>query len=166
MNRHPVTLSRDGTEVYVDLISSPAASQISQQPYLLPLVREIVVSLKLTGKIVQMERDMGRIIGTTDVVATSDKDAVLYAKPLKSATFVRFVKNRPLAPTSYLAVELRKAEEGGYQLWSVRFGRTVPELPGEADDAESRQFWDTHAVIWGNRPVQAQTISKDCPWPA
>src|SRR5688500_13859889 len=104
---HPVS-SQNGVNVYVNLTRSPAAVRISQQPHILTLAKELLESLKFGGPKLTIEHDFGRVIGNTDVVETSAKDTVVYAKKLHQPTFCRFVRRRQLAPSQYLSMLMLK----------------------------------------------------------
>ncbi len=165
MNKHPIAVSANGMEVYTNLVASAAGKQISAQPHLATLAQEVLASKNLSGTDVVLEAHMGRIVGTSDVVKTTDKDAVFYAKPTGSNEFMRFVKNRSYIPTHYLTLVLKEGESG-YELLDINIGRKRPYIPGSplASDT-SEAFWAEHARIWENRSAQLQTITKDCPWP-
>lgn len=162
---HPVAHTRNGVLVNVDLIESFAALQIAQQPYLLTLAGSLLSDCKVNGQHVWIERDMGHDIGVCDVVETSDKDTIIYAQQAKSQIFVPFVKNRKMERTSFISLELLLNDDQSYSLHQIIFGHPVPSFPySNTESADSRDFWTSHALLWGDWPIQSKTITKDCPW--
>jgi len=164
MIKHPVAVTKNKKEVYVDLVASKAGKQIAAQPHLVNLAQEILSSEDYSGERVIIERHMGRVIGTSDVVKTTDKDTIFYAKTVGSQEFMRFVKNRSYTPSHYLTLVLREEAEG-YLLTAIMIGRHRPELPDSLEATpESAAYWTEHASIWEPRVAQLQSITKECPW--
>src|SRR5256885_12271874 len=131
--KHPVGYTRNGMTVYVDLIRSRAAKHIAQQPHLLGLVEEVLRQTALQGPAINLEHDMGRVIGYSSVVSTTDADTVFYAQLLRDTTYTRFVKNGKPLPTPYLTIVLRSGEgKGSYELYDTWIGRLSLPLPGSA----------------------------------
>lgn len=162
---HPVTTTKNGVEICVNLISSPAAPKISKQPHLLALAKEVLARTRLKGETVLIEEDLGRTVGTTEIVETTPGDTILYAKRPKSDSFTRFVKNRKMAETSTFSIELRQNSKNVYQVWDLRIGGYAPATPSEQNESKkSKTFWSNHAVVWENGVAQAHTITKECPW--
>jgi hypothetical protein len=153
-----------GAVVYVNLINSPAGHYLSRRPYLMNIVKEVVQGAKLTTKI-SIERDMGRVIGTTDIVETTEKDIIYYAMPIKKSNFSRFAKNRYPQPSAKLTIFLEKDDTGSYELLDTWIGPCSPPFPGD-DKATSgsRLYWETHALAQDAHPVQSKTITKVCPY--
>jgi hypothetical protein len=58
---------------------------------------------------------MGRVIGSTDIVRTSDTDRIYYAQPLKAVVYSRFARNRRPQPSNILTVVLMQDPDGSYQ---------------------------------------------------
>jgi len=162
---HPLVVTTGGTEVYVDLIQSPAARHIGQQPHILNLATRLLQTAKLKGEDVALEYDFGRPIGNTDVVETTAKDVIVYAKQLKQDTFTRFVKRRSFTSSSFLTLNLLRDKEGNYELYDVRIGKTSPPVPGGTNETvDSKDFWLTHAVVLEGQPLQTSTLTKDVPY--
>lgn len=160
-----VGVSANNHQVYTSIINSAAERCFSRQPYLVSLVRGIVESLDLNGPVMNVTRDMGRAIGNTNIVATEDKDQIFYAQRPKHDDVLRFVKNRPMEPSSELSVTLRKDDDGNYELVNVWIGPACPSFPG-ADGAseDSKPYWQTHALTAGSELISAQSVTSVCPY--
>lgn len=163
---HPLGVTSDGIEIVVDLINSDASSNIARQPQLIGLAKEVLSGKKLTGEEMRLEQDMGRDVGYDPVVRTQPEDAVFYAQALRDTTYTRFIKSNKAFSTSYVAVILRRSEDGKtYELQDVRIGRLVPPRPGAANEApESKEYWSSHAVAYEGQVLQPRTITKECPY--
>src|SRR5688572_12334778 len=132
--KHPIGHTRNGVPVYVDLIGSQAAKRIAQQPQLLALAKEMLEKTTVQGKETSIERDMGRLIGYSFVVATTEKDTILYGRLLRDDLYTRFVKNGKPLSTHYLSVTLRKGGNNHYELCDIWIGRLNPPRPGSANE--------------------------------
>ncbi|OGG58799.1 hypothetical protein A2765_05265 [Candidatus Kaiserbacteria bacterium RIFCSPHIGHO2_01_FULL_56_24] len=111
--------------------------------------------------------DFGRVIGETICVATAAGDEIVYAQRPRRAGLTRFVKNRAPEPCSALVAILMKArdEADTYVLVSAFVGhRPEPEPWDKNATANSRAFWDSHALVWGSEPVVPGTETSVCPW--
>ncbi len=166
--KHPIVQSRNGAQVYVDLIQSQAAKHISQHPHLLGLLAEALQQITLRGADAILEHDMGHVIGYSFVIKTAgsnNDDGVFYAQLLRDNTYTRFVKKGKPVATRYLSMVLRRDEDGAYELTDVHIGRQSPPRPGTADEtAESKSYWDTHAAILGSETLQLRSITKVRPY--
>ncbi len=163
--KHIIAMSANNKEIYVYLIQTVAAAQISRQPHLASLVKEIADSLILAEPTVSIEYDMGRTIGYGEILETKENDTIFYAKQAKSDAYTRFVKNRKTQPTSSLCMTLSRDKEGDYELTGVYIGEQSPAIPGTEDaTGESKNFWETHAVVYNGQPILASTQTKDCPY--
>lgn len=163
---HPLGVTPDGIEICVDLIKSEASSNIARQPQLIGFAKEMLAGKRLTGEEVRLEQDMGREVGYDTVVPTQSDDAVFYAQILRDTTYTRFIKSNKAFSTSYVAVILRRSEDGKtYELQDVRVGRLVPPRPGAPDETpESKEYWSSHAVAYEGQILQPRSITKECPW--
>ena len=163
--KHPVGSTRNGATVYVNLIGSKAAAHISQQPRLLEYVKEALAKTSVRGAETTFECDMGRAIGYNFVVATSEKDSIFYAQLAREDTFTRFVKNGEPLSTQYLTVVLSRDGTNNYELLDTWIGRISPAQPGtEKETDESKSYWETHALVLENQPLQLRTVTKTCPY--
>jgi hypothetical protein len=145
--------------------SSHAATHLQDTPELLACVKEVLANLEPESEKIYTDHDMGREVGTTDLVETTDKDEILYVKRLNRDNYTRFVKNRTAQPTNYITIILNRDSAGEYELFSAWTGRAAPQFPGdELETAESRPFWQTHALVWGNQAVQENSEVYEWPW--
>lgn len=157
--------SNDVYDVYVNLISSSAGHYLSRRPYVIALVKELLAVKTLRGERIVIERNMGRDIGTTDVVPTSDKDTIYYARPLKSDVYSRFAKNRHPQTSNTLTVIAQRDSDGNYEVSDTWIGTSRPPFPGDKQEtAESRTYWQTHALVQDAHVIQSKTLTKTCPY--
>lgn len=162
---HLIGTDRSGVGVYVNLIRSLAAEHISHQPQLLTLAKELLSSQTISGEVAAIEHDFGRTIGGSEVVETTEKDTIVYAKRLKHETFSRFVRKRQLKPTSFLSMSLKKWDDGSYEVSDIWFGRQMPAFPlDETATAESKSFWKSHAFVFEGQLLQFRTLTKEAPY--
>jgi hypothetical protein len=165
MYRYIVTESPGGYEVYVNLISSSAGHYLSRHPYVIRLIKEVIGPMKLTKSRMIIERDMGRIIGNTDIVETKDDDTIFYAQPNKKSVFSRYAKNRNPLPSRKLTIMLQKDSKGNYEVFDTWIGPSTPPFPGDENEtAKSKQYWATHALANDSQSIQTKTITKICPY--
>lgn len=167
INTHLVTTTSNNVSIYVNLTHSPAGARISRQPHLLNLLKEALAPLELTDTEIYIEHDMGRVIGNSEIVATTDKDSIVYARRPKSQTYIRLVKNRQFLPTNYLTIVLKQMDNGDYDLVDIWPGHKAPPFPDEEHATkDSQAFWADHAIVLDGQPIQAGTLTKDCPYEA
>jgi hypothetical protein len=165
MYKYSILESSNGYEIYVNLIESPAGKYLSRQPYVINLVREVLDKKKLSGPEVIIEQNMGRVIGNTEIVPTSEKDTIFYAQPFKKKVFSRYVKNRSMSPSTQLTIVIIKDEVGDYEITNAWIGPSSPPFPGdERATTTSRTYWETHALVADSQIIQSKTITKVCPY--
>ena len=165
MYKYVISRSLGGYEIYVNLIASNAGQYLSRHPYIINLIKEVLVPMKLKSSEVTIERDMGRIIGNTDIIETTEKDTIFYAQPTKKSVFSRYAKNRYPSPSRSLTIVLKKDEEGNYELEETWIGPHTPPFPGDENATDkSKPYWQTHALVQDAQTVQAKTITKVCPY--
>lgn len=165
MYRYVITESPHGYEVHVNLINSSAGRYISQNPHMLSLMTEVLKSVDLTESSMVIERDMGRVIGNSNIVETTEKDTIYYAMPTKKSGFTRFAKNRGPAPSSKLSIFLQKDADGHYEVIDTWVGPYSPPFPvDDTASVKSKTYWDTHALAQDAYSVQSKTITKVCPY--
>ena len=154
-----------GYKVYVNLISSSAGRYASRHPQVINLMKEALVTVKLSGAEVSVEKDMGRVIGNSDIVETTDKDTIYYAQPIKQTVFSRIARNRLPSPSRKLTVHLKRDKAGNYEIINAWVGPSSPPFPGDKDEkSNSKAYWQTHALVQDAQKVQSQSITKTCPY--
>ncbi len=165
MYRYVITESPRGYEVYVNLIDSSAGRYLSRQPYVINLVQDVLSPMNLSKPKMAIEYDMGRKIGNTDIVETSEKDTIFYAQPSKKEVFSRFAKNRRPSPSHKLTIILERDAAGDFEILDTWIGPCSPPFPGDKNEtAKSRIYWETHALVQDAMPVQSKTITRVCPY--
>jgi hypothetical protein len=165
MYRFTIAQSENGIDIYVNLISSSAGHYVSRRPYVIDLLKEICRSANISGPKVVIERNMGRNIGTTDIVETSDTDTIYYAQPIKTATFSRFARNRYPQLSKILTVIMVRDSDGNYEVQDTWIGPSRPPFPGdEHEAANSKVYWQTHALVQDAQAIQSKSITKTCPY--
>lgn len=163
--KHPIVQAKNGATVYINLIGSQASASIAQHPYLLGLVKELLQQTTVKGLRMYFDHDMGRPVGSANVVETSDKDTILYAQALHGDQYKRFVKNGQPLSTQHISVVLQRDEDGGYELTDAWVGPLRPPNPGaDAATEASRRYWDNHAFVLDREPIKLRTLTKTCPY--
>lgn len=120
----------------------------------------LVVSGMTLGKndIIKSEIDMGRVIGVTDCVTTTQFDDIVYAKRSGRPWDSRFVMNRTPEPCSHITVVMKRNGDR-YRLLTAYIGRMAEKEPDDysiRNDFEymkAKHFWNTHALVWGKQEV-------------
>jgi hypothetical protein len=110
--------------------------------------------------------EFDRTIGISHCVETSESDEIVYAIREKRREYMRFVKDRKCEETSKMTVIIKKIPSG-WKVISAWFGIPAPVIPGDRnmkDEAVSRNFWMTHALVWGTQPVYDHSVQTACPW--
>lgn len=162
--REMIAKSKNDMSIYIDDQATNAALHILETPQLLDLVAEMLRDEALTGDKVAIEKNLGRVIGETSLIETSDQDEIVYAKRLHREKFTRFVKHKTVQPTNFVTVILHK-KDTGYDLWSAWCGRLVPTSPGGDDEMpKSQGFWGQHALVYDETIIQPGTVTTRCPW--
>ncbi|MEK7603095.1 MAG: hypothetical protein AAB459_02545 [Patescibacteria group bacterium] len=165
MYKHVLHNSSTGPQIYVNLISSAAGHYLSRQPYLINIVIEALDRPNYGPSKINVEYDMGRVIGHSDIVTTNEKDTIFYAKPVKLNSFTRFTKNRNPVPSNTLSLKLSKDDEGNYELFEAWIGPSTPPFPENQDSPQrDKTFWQTHAHVFDSYNLQSKTITKICPY--
>ena len=152
-------ISADGEPVFLDWLRTNVEYHLLETPDLVNLVKEVVPTISILGEQqVVAERDLGRIVGTTNLVETTDNDEIIYAKRIGRDAYSRFARNRKPTPCSSIVVVLRKGALG-YYLWTAMCAKLLPK------DAwiEGSQFSRTHAMAFDESLVQLDTITETRP---
>lgn len=154
-----------GYDIYVNLISSPAGHYLSRRPYVIGLIAELLSKKDLHGEQIILEQDMGREIGTTDIVVTTPTDNIYYAQTIRSKVYGRFAKNRNPQGSNVLTVVADQDIDGNYEVCNVWIGTNYPAFPGdELASEDSKTFWETHALVHDAVSVQSKSVTKVCPY--
>ncbi|MEJ0072564.1 MAG: hypothetical protein WDN27_00485 [Candidatus Saccharibacteria bacterium] len=160
--------SHNGKQVYYDPVHSNAATHFSDTPQLKALVIEVLENRDITRDTLQFDLDMGRIIGTTDVVETDKTDDIVYVlrKNRKKQGYVPFTKSRGAEESSYISISLVDEYGGTYSLSSAWIGAwDDPPFPQEPHaTSDSKTYWGKHAFVWGSQEIIAGTETTKQPW--
>lgn len=152
-------ISADNKTVLLDCENTNVEYHLLETPNLIELVKEALPFL-VVGDEDQavLERDMGRVVGATNLVETIDDDEIVYAKRIGREKHSRFVKNRQLTPCQSIVIVVRKREQE-YYLWTAMCGNL---LPPEAYD-ENSEFNATHALVYDESLIQLDTLRGSRP---
>lgn len=152
--------SKNGHEVFVDEQNTNIGLHILENPNLLELAKEAIIQSEVVGEKVALEMDLGRVIGSTSMVAIGVDDEIIWAKRKDREKYSKFVKNRELVPTSKVVAILFQ-KEYGYLLWSGWCGELLPQEPdGVGGTRTSRAFDETHAMVFDEAIIQMDTITE------
>lgn len=163
--KHPIGLTKNGHSVYVDLIASKAAKQISSQPQLLMHVRQALLSCSPTEDLVEIEHNMGHSVGYDFTVATTEKDIVFYAQLLKSNIYIPFIKNGTPLSTPLVSFIIQKKGTNEYELLNTWIGAMSPGLPSSDNESnDSIAYWSSHAMVYSNQAIQTRSLLKSNPY--
>ena len=121
VEREVVATAKDGVEVYLNPSHTNMHLHILENPEIIELAREVIESSHLSGDNIAIEKDLGRIVGTTNCVLTDDSDEIVYAKRKQRDSYSRFVKNRAPEATQSVVVIINKVSDD-FELWSAWCG--------------------------------------------
>ena len=111
------------------------------------------------------QKDMGRDIGTTDILKTDDSDYIYYAQTLKTDVYSRFAKNRYPQQSRMLTMIFNQDDEGNYEIQDLWIGPSSPAFPGdEYETGNSKTYWKTHALAQNAKMIRSKSITKICPY--
>lgn len=148
-------VSANGTTVLLDYANTNVEYHLLETPHLLDLVSEVVPLITLSDEAQQViEYDMGRVVGTTNLVETTDADEIVYAKRIGRESYSRFAKSRQSEPCQSIVLVFRQ-HQGYVYLWTAMCGRLLPD---EAYVFGS-DFNRTHAMAYDEALVQLDTIT-------
>jgi hypothetical protein len=161
-------VSRNGKYVYYDSVNSHAAAHFADTPQLKGLAVEVLENRDIHNDSLEFDLDMGRTVGTCDVVETDETDDLVYAlrKNHLEQGFVPFTKSRAAQPDSHISISLIANKDGTYQLSSAWIGAwDDPPFPQQPNaTAESKQYWSKHAFVWGGQAIEPGSAINNCPW--
>ena len=167
-NEELICISANGKRIVFDPINSHAAFHFNDTPKLRMLTKELLEGTDLVGKLIAKDVDMGRIIGTSNVVDTDKSDDIVYAlrKNREEQGYVPFTKSKSPKLSSLISVYLIKKETINYELLSVWVGSykspPFPQMENFTD--ESIPYWSNHAFAWGSQEIIPDNILLECPW--
>ena len=133
------------------------------------LLAEALGRITLDGRPFVKERvDFGRIIGTTDCVATTAQDRISFSQRDGRAGPTRFVHNREPEPwTGVIIILKRMSGDEGYLLITAFVGTAAEPEPWDRNATPAAfDFWSNHALVWGSCQVVPGTETTRCPWTA
>ena len=158
-------VTKNGYLVTFDIKKSHAVTHFKKNPKLHELVMNAIQELSVSENIERHEMKLKEMAGSSDIVETAATDEIVYAmRPLRQQ-YSRFVKGKTPQPTEYLVVDLRKAENDTYSLYTVYAGRLTPSFPGgDFMPEQSKEFWSNHALVWGSQEIIPGTETTICPW--
>lgn len=165
-----VGLSKNGVEVRYDPVNSHAATHFEDTEQLKDLVKELIGTLELHGQEVATYYDMGRTVGTCDVVRVSEEDEIVYGMRKNRAEdgLVPFVKNRQGDGCPFVAVYLAPQPNKSYVLMSAWIGvyneddEPFPQSPRAT--ARSVDLWSKRAFVYGSQEIVEGTETTQKPW--
>ncbi|HUD03281.1 MAG TPA: hypothetical protein VMR51_00595 [Patescibacteria group bacterium] len=161
-------LSKNKKRIYYDSVNSHASTHFADTLGLRELVIEVLENRDLDNDNLEFDVDMGRPIGTSDVLETNESDEIVYAirKNRSEQGYVPFTKSRSAQPSTNLSVALVANTDETYQLSSVWIGTwDDPPFPQQPHATlESKPYWSTHAFVWGSQEIEPNSELKSCPW--
>src|ERR1039457_2655567 len=100
--------TKNNLHVFIDIDASHALTHFTHQPKLRAVVEKLIPALETNENVVRVERDMGEVIGTIDIIETTDGDEIAYAVRPRRQVYSRFVKNKTSAPSNWVTMILYK----------------------------------------------------------
>lgn len=165
MQKEYLGKTKNNIDVYFDKEFSHAVTHFADHPKLVDSVKKIIPTIEIIGDVFRVDRDIGEEVGTIDLVETDEQDEVVYAKRPLRDVYSRFVKNKTSRPTSWVTIDLRKSGDNEYSLHTAFTGRLTPSFPGgDYLPDQSKQFWSTHALVWGSQEIVPGSETVECPW--
>lgn len=159
LQQEKLGLSADNEIVFLDRSNTNIDYHLLETPNLIDLVREVLPTIHLMNEQqVVVERDLGRIVGATNLIETTDNDEIVYAKRIGRDAYSRFAKNRKPISCRSVVVVLRKGDSG-YYLWTAMCAKLLPK----AAWIEDSEFNKTHAIAFDESLVQLDTVTKSRP---
>lgn len=165
--KHLIGQSQNNVSIYIDLVlNSTAMKNIARQPHLLTLAEEALRFVNLNENTLVIEHDMGRPIGYDFVVEMVEDDSVFYVRLLGEDAYTRFTRKGTPVASSCLSISLERGDENVcYYVRDIWVGHQRPPLPGcRLETSESKPYWERHAFIFQNQPMQTNTLTKMCPY--
>lgn len=165
-----ICASNNNVRVVYDPKYSHAATHFEDTPGLRELVVAVISNMDLEGQVVATYIDMGRTVGTCDVVEIDATDKIVYGvrKNRVDDGLVPFTKSREGKLCPYVAVHLEPLSATTYMLSSAWIGtysnddEPFPQSPKATE--RSVDFWSKHAFVYGSQEIVDGTETSIRPW--
>lgn len=138
-----------------------AMEHLKQHESVLPYLQEALSKVWTHADAhIKVTLDMGRVVGKSDLVATTENDEIVYAVRTGRGWPTRFAKNRESHDSQFITVIMRRSGMDRYRLVTAFIGKGAEREPGdptlrtEHDLRVSEQFWANHALVWGSQEVK------------
>ena len=160
--------SHNGAVITYDPENPHLSTHLADTPDLKDLVIEAINKLNLDSNLFAGDVDMGRNVGSCDVIGVTDTDKIVYGirKNRFDDGLVPFVKNREGDSSSYVSIYLMPKGDETYELGSAWIGTFDDEpfpLSKLAND-KSKEYWNKNAFAYGSQEIEPGTESNICPW--
>lgn len=146
--------SADGFDVKVDL------NHMAQHKSVLPLLEEIIPNMTMGDqKLIKTSVDMGRVVGVTDCVETTQYDEIRFATRKGRPGKTRFAVGRKRPECSHVTVIIKRIGDS-FKLLTGFIGMAAekepfdPSIRTNEDYMKAKHFWDRHALVWGSQEVE------------
>lgn len=150
-----------------ELVVDRKDSHVVSHESVLPLLAETISQISSEGRETFCDEvEFGRTVGETICVHTHSGDNIVFAQRPNRLGLTRFVKDRDPEQTSKVTACFKRTYGGAYILMTAFVGGRAPSEPWDtkfADD-KSREFWSTHALVWGREKTIPGTETTTCPW--
>lgn len=116
-----------------------------------PFLTQAFVQIESKGRsIFEATIDFEKVIGNTNCVSVTEKDDIVYARRKKRGGYTKFVRNRPMEPTSKLTLVLMRSRTSeAYVVITAYLGPCGGKEPWDPRATEeSREFWKSHALVY------------------
>ena len=131
------------------------------EPYLSGVIDQI---LDLNSERIEKDFPFPSIIGQTTCVSTDENDKVFYAIRKGRLGYTRFVLNREPEDTSFLTIILRRLSDY-YHIITCYLGKLAkPEPWDKYALPDALEFWENHALIFGEEEIIMESKTDTCPW--
>lgn len=168
MNLELLCTSKNDIKIYWDPKNSHASTHFADTPNLQNLVVEVFKTHDLEDNNLEFDIDMGRVVGTCDVIEVDDNDNIVYAyrKNRIEQGYVPFVKSRKANDDTYVSIAIVKNTDELYVLSSAWIGKwDDPPFPQQTHaTAESISYWNSHAFVWESQEIEDNSVITQRPW--
>lgn len=150
-----------------ELVVDRKDSHVASHESVMPLLADTLSQISSEGREAFCDEvKFGHTVGETICVHTQPGDNIVFAQRPNRLGLTRFVKDRTAEPTSKVTACFKRTSGGGYLLMTAFVGGRAPAEPWDTKfaDTTSREFWSTHALVWGNEKTIPGTETNECPW--